>query len=124
MNTKFKKQDCLPLVVGSIAAVAFSTMALAAASNWNPLSPAIVATVLSEAPDAEPEAAGIRSSCDGCGVVESVQSIPSAGGAPPAYEITIRLADGTLHTVADPAPANWRTGERIILIAGRDHKQK
>lgn len=35
-----------------------------------------------------------------------------------AYEITIRLKDGSMRVVTDAHPANWRPGERVILIGG------
>ena len=37
----------------------------------------------------------------------------SAGG-----EITIRLMDGSSRVIADPNPAQWRPGERVMVIDG------
>ena len=32
------------------------------------------------------------------------------------YEFTIRMADRSLRVVNDENPANWRLGERVIII--------
>jgi hypothetical protein len=36
------------------------------------------------------------------------------------YEITIRLQDGSTHVITDANAANWRHGERVIIIAGAE----
>lgn len=38
--------------------------------------------------------------------------------AAPRYEIIIRLNDGSVQAIPTDNPANWRVGERMILIAG------
>lgn len=35
-----------------------------------------------------------------------------------SYEMTIRMADGSSRVIRHEGPANWRSGERVILIAG------
>lgn len=40
------------------------------------------------------------------GVTESAKS----------YEVTVRMRDGSSRAFMDANPANWRAGERVILI--------
>lgn len=73
-----------------------------------------------------------RVKCPECGVVESARELAtersadssmerSAEARPPPlrrYEITLRMKDGSSHHFVDASPANWRPGQRIILISG------
>jgi hypothetical protein len=70
----------------------------------------------------------MRVKCPECGVVESWRELAAQGGAEnraeagakpiKAYEITLRMKDGSSHRFVDASPANWRPGQRIILISG------
>jgi hypothetical protein len=60
--------------------------------------------------------------CGECGVIESTREIATHGD-PNArnikrYETIVRLPDGSRRAIHDINPAAWRTGERVILIAG------
>jgi len=72
--------------------------------------------------------------CGECGVIESARETVATGNrgdsALPVeghqdsrktkrYETVVRMPDGSRHTVHDVNPPPWRTGERVILIAGR-----
>jgi hypothetical protein len=98
------------------------------------------------APDAQPDPQPAKRNerakrrCAECGVIVSVRVIESSGNAfsgaaPPGsvttgnrieapvawtvgHEITIRISDGSIHTIILASPAPWRPGERMILIAG------
>jgi hypothetical protein len=65
-----------------------------------------------------------RVKCPECGVVESARELATernaeAGPTPlRRYEITLRMKDGSSHHFVDASPANWRPGQRIILISG------
>lgn len=63
---------------------------------------------------APPNAATVsrRARCKHCGIIESKRQV---GGV---HEITVRLADRSTYVFSDTSPANWRLGERIILIGG------
>jgi hypothetical protein len=50
--------------------------------------------------------------CKFCGIIESIRQV---GGV---HEVTVRLSDQTTRVLSDSNPANWRPGERIILIGG------
>jgi hypothetical protein len=39
-------------------------------------------------------------------------------GSARSYEITVRLADGSRRVIDHASPANWRPGERVIVIDG------
>jgi hypothetical protein len=53
-----------------------------------------------------------KARCKVCGIIESTRQV---GGV---HEVTVRLSDQTTHVFSDSNPANWRPGERIILIGG------
>jgi hypothetical protein len=88
-----------------------------------------------------------RASCPECGVIESLRQIEFSrgaagqdsvdtkvgGGVPSgksgrgipadaltvmAYEITVRLRDGSTTVFNEATPRNWRKGSRVIVIAG------
>jgi len=40
------------------------------------------------------------------------------------YDINVRMADGSSHVVSHASPANWRTGERVIIIAGANPSRR
>ncbi|MEO8655357.1 MAG: hypothetical protein ABI409_14625, partial [Ramlibacter sp.] len=110
------------------AAVVFATVAAASTPllSWmgEPGVPAALRPVQIAADPALPLAAPapeIRNrgrSCEGCGVVQSVRRLESAGGAPAAYELTVRLRDGSMRTSNVANTARWRVGDRIMLIGG------
>jgi hypothetical protein len=72
----------------------------------------------------------LRVKCPECGVVESKREIVQGGTARAdkaaaqhshvmpvkAYEVTLRMKDGSSHRFVDANPGNWRPGQRIILI--------
>jgi len=71
-----------------------------------------------EAPTTAPSSA----KCMECGVIESTREISGHAG-PNArdtkhYETMVRFPDGSRRAIHDVNPAAWRTGERVILIAG------
>lgn len=147
MKTQQYKFLHRPLLVGGVAAILVSGIAIA--------SLAISAQSLSGVflPSKPPEAVAAPASaplpavrahtylCDGCGVIESMRKmdIPedntgarAAGGTAPGkrgavqaeplrnYEITIRMQDGSMRVIQDARPAHWRYGEPVIVIAGVD----
>ena len=68
--------------------------------------------------------ARVKSKCRECGVIESMRRIAPAGPFPEIYEITVRMGDGSTWILNDASPANWRTGERMNLIAGKTGVQE
>lgn len=92
-----------------------------------------------KAPVSATSEARVRARCPECGVIVSIREIQAsnedagpratggavAGGrsetrskATKSYEITVRLADGSSRVFNDANPANWRPGERVIVIDG------
>jgi len=80
-----------------------------------------------------------RDKCAECGIVEATHEIeqpgeatdPGAAGAvtrgdrseitghsTKTYEVTVRMKDGSRHVFMDAKRANWRPGERVIIIGG------
>lgn len=53
-----------------------------------------------------------KTRCKYCGIIESTRKVGSV------HEVTVRLADRSTHVFSDSNAANWRPGERIILIGG------
>ena len=66
---------------------------------------------------ADEAAPGTR--CDACGVVESSRAIDAAAATShDGYEVVVRMEGGAKRVFRHAPPANWRAGERLILIAG------
>ncbi|MBK8121852.1 MAG: hypothetical protein IPK39_23980 [Sulfuritalea sp.] len=84
----------------------------------------------------------VAASCAQCGVVASMREIRQAENASDArgkpglvrvslkeaevemarrYEVTVRMRDGSRRVFLHAPPANWRAGERLILIGGATH---
>ncbi len=117
----------------SLVGTAFAdSPAQAAAVSTDPA--AVADSMLDEAP--------VAASCEQCGVVTSIREIRPADGASDArakpglirvsyqeaaaehtrrYEVTVRMRDGSSHAFLHAPPANWRAGERLILIGGATH---
>jgi hypothetical protein len=144
MNTKANKSVHLPLLVGGIAAILVSGIAIGSlaisAQGFNGVVASAEPPEAAVAPDiAVP---GVRARrCAECGVVESTRKIEApdektsinasegiaAGNRGEIelkpvrnYEITIRLRDGSKRVITDAKPARWRHGERVTIIAGAD----
>lgn len=146
MNTQANKLLHPPLSIKGMAvllvcALAIGTLAISAQGftrNRAPLEPPAAV----QAPATQPPAteAGPHK-CAECGVVVSTRNIESADERVRAkapgrvaagsralterkavrnYEITIRLQDGSTHVITDANAANWRHGERVIIIAGAE----
>jgi hypothetical protein len=144
MNTQANKPLHLPLLVGGIAAILVSGIAIGSlaisAQGFNGIVAPAEPTEGAAAPAiAAPDARAYR--CAECGMIESTREIDapdektgvSASGriaagnrgaieAKPVrnYEITIRLRDGSMRVITDANPARWRHGERVTIIAGAD----
>jgi len=128
-----------PLLITGIAVILFSSAGVARMLGWGPNLTEDFSNIAALENSATSES-GAGSRCPECGFVVSVREIDTQGefsglGAVDAadeyerlkstrsYEINVSLADGSsrLITVADPA--NWRAGERLIVIAGTDPSQ-
>jgi hypothetical protein len=141
MNMQTNKPLHLPLLVGGIAAILVSGIAIASLTISTRGSNGVVApTKAAEAVVVPALAAPVTRSywCSECGVIESAREIEVAGEktaakSPPAgnrggiaarpfrnYEITVRMQNGSMRVIKDPKPARWRQGERVTVIAGVD----
>jgi hypothetical protein len=129
-----------PLIIG-IAIVLFSSAGIARMMGWGSIAADDSGDILTldeaAAPGQAMSEARTNARCAECGMFVSMREIESedpgpgaAGGATagnrdeirgqPArnYEITIRMADGSSRVIGAANPAAWRTGERLIFIAG------
>ena len=125
MHTQIIKSPRISLLITGIAVVLFSTAAATSAPLLDLLHklPAANTSVRAQV-DALPDSAEPRPriKCPECGVVESMQCVAGEGNSPARYEITVRLRDGSTRVSHHNSPAQWRLGERIILIDG-SHRQ-
>jgi hypothetical protein len=105
-------------VVAAIAVILFSTAGIARMMGWGPDS-------TGNSMAAVAVHAGLK--CPECGVIVSMREIerPGANAGPglavgPAssYEIIVRMSDGTRREINHVNPANWRPGERVVIIDG------
>jgi outer membrane lipoprotein SlyB len=142
MNAQANKLMHLPLLLGGIAAILVSGIAIGSLALSAQGYSGLVAA--DEPPDAAaaPAIAALDARayrCAECGVIVSTRAIEApaettgvnasfrivAGGEierKPVrnYEITIRLRDGSMRVITDANPAKWRHGERVKIIAGAD----
>lgn len=56
--------------------------------------------------------------CPTCGIVVKVRTLPLAGTAPAAYELTVRFRDGSRRLSHHADDAAWRVGDSIMLMGG------
>ena len=145
MNTQTNRLLLRPLLVGSIAAILISGIAIASVAISSAQS---FEGVLAGAPPADAAAphastapAGHVHRCPECGVIESTREIEDpaeqtgagASGRMAAgkrdgidarpfrnYQITVRMQDGSMRVIKDPRSARWRQGEPVTIIAGAD----
>lgn len=120
-------------VLGAVAAIMLLTFGIAAVWAWSPNS--ADATEVALATDNFPAQSEVnelvRTKCEECGVVESTRMIDQNNEGPgenagryemtrksKISEITVRMSDGASHVFTDASPANWRPGERVIIIEG------
>jgi hypothetical protein len=123
--------------IASVATTLFCAAAIAAFMAWMPTAignPKDHATLTGLSPiRAQPAGANgdrasasmvsdppTRTTCAGCGVIESVREIDARGeqaaGSTRNYEVTIRLQDGSRRVFNEATPRSWRSGTRIMVI--------
>lgn len=120
-------------VIGAVAAIMLVSFGIAAVWAWSPRSTNVinVAVATSNFPEQSEVNELSTARCEECGVVESIRKIErseegsgkTAGRyemtrAPLISQITVRMSDGDSHLFTDASLANWRPGERIIIIKG------
>jgi len=145
MNTQANKLLHLPRLVGGIAAILVSGIAIGSLTISAQRLDGIFAPAEPPEATAAPAIAAPRArayGCAECGVIESTREIEApdentginASGRIAAgngseiegmpfrtYEITIRLQDGSMRVITDANRASWRQGERVTIIAGADY---
>jgi len=135
-----KKFSYLSLLIAGVAVVLFSTAGIARMMGWGPnlTEDSSDISVLQDSATSEGSA---KPGCPECGFVVSMREIEtrvdhSCTGATRAatpgngdetrtkstrsYEINVRMADGSDRLITVDNPARWRTGERLMVIAGTD----
>lgn len=141
MKTQADKFPYLPLLTTVIAVILFSTAGIARMMGWGSNSTndsGDISALYQTAPVTTGEARA-KPKCPECGVIVSMREIerqeegsgPGAAdgvaagtqdetraGPTGSYEITVRLADGSRRVIDHASPANWRPGERVIVIDG------
>ena len=130
MHTPITKSSRIPLLIAGIAAILFSTAAATSAPlrAWINNSPATATAATEAAAQAQlddlpdPIEPRSRTKCPECGVVESMRRVAVEGNSQALYEMTVRLRDGSRRVSRHVNPAQWRPGERIIVIDGA-HRQ-
>ena len=142
MKTQAARSSYLPLLITGIAIILFSTAGVARMMGWGPNSTEDSRDILAldqTAPVPAKREARPASRCPECGVIVSMREIqrhdkdaaPGAAEGTTApngeeirakttrsYEITVRMADGSSRVIEDANPAEWRTGESLIVIGG------
>lgn len=117
----------LPLLATGFAVFVAIAIAVGAAplAGWFQASYREAAGVTEQQKDSEESAATSPGSetrskarCKVCGIIESTRQV---GGV---HEVTVRLSDRTTHVFSDSSPANWRPGERVILIGGANSPRR
>ena len=135
ISWKINESLHLGLLLGAFAAVLFASFGMSRVT-WSPVSInqegisfSVVSPLLREEENVD-----IRVGCSECGIIQSIRLIDhsdkakdavqtgselkSEQYAPDIAEISVRMQDGIIHKFRDENPANWRSGERVIIIAG------
>lgn len=143
MTMRLAMSSHLPLVVAGIAVILFSTAGIARMMGWglDLLDDSGDILALDRAESVAVRAVRAGPKCTACGVIVSMREIEwrvadagpglaageSAGNwdetqvrQAVSYEITVRMADGTSREINHANPANWRPGERVVIIDGAD----
>ena len=129
------------LLIVAVAVVLSGIFGITAVKAWAPGSPEakeVAPAPLSEnsAPQSEasPEANLPPGKCRECGIIESKREVwtgddgvelarPAHGKARDhvirSYVVTVRMKDGARRQFVDATAANWRAGERVIVIRNR-----
>ncbi len=159
MKSYLKWRAYLPLMIGSVAVILFSTAGIASMMGWRPGSSGStdgsvahksvaatgkvptpkVQTALSEAK------ARVHRRCAECGQVVSMTEITAnevsldmaqEGSTTDSNEIdkevnsvtrhnvVVRMTDGSIRVLNNVSAADWRVGERVIVIAGTTPRHK
>jgi hypothetical protein len=141
MKPQAHKSRYLPLLITGIAVILFSTAGIARMMGWGPNSTNVSGDVsaLDQAVPVTRDEARAKTRCPECGVIVSMREIDrqeegsgrgaadgvmagtqdeTRAGSTRSYEITVRLADGSRRVIDHASPANWRPGERVIVIDG------
>lgn len=132
MNTQSPKSMRVTLLIAGIAAILFTTVAMAIMpirgwlhSSFEYFDGIFAQAQFSEIPEAPLSAATsgtgparVKARCTECGVIDSIRQIQPVGNSLASYEITVRFGNGSTRVLSDARPANWRPGERIQLIGG------
>jgi len=127
------------LLSAAAAAILFGMAAAAALGKWTAPSSteAGVIPVATANPDAglAHSTNAARARCPECGIIEAVRrikthqvrtgpgmtTVANADAKPPSAtmntEITIRMSDQSLRVIHDSRSADWRIGERVIVIS-------
>jgi hypothetical protein len=110
---------CVPLAVlhGIMAAAVLCVLGQAAAMALLAPSPPDLAAVHVQA-DAPSATQHRRARCEGCGTVEAIRAVDGVEDQPATYELTVRLKDGSIRTSISATAAQWRVGDRIIVMGG------
>lgn len=123
----------LPPLITGVAIVLIGIAGIARMLGWGPNLADDSGDILAldqKAPVSATSEARVGARCPECGVIVSIREIQASGGtvagsrsetrakATRSYEITVRLADGSSRVFNDASSANWRSGERVIVIDG------
>ena len=104
MKTQSEQSFWLPLLITGIAIVLFSIAGMARMLGWGMNSTGVSDDI--EVSATSDDGAGPR--CPECAMIVSKGD----------NEIIVRMADGSSRVIEDANPARWRTGERLMIIAG------
>jgi hypothetical protein len=109
-----------PLHRQSVLIVLFVIAGCATLAVWMLTSTGVSSTLTVDTYVEHASAVGLdnlRGNCPECGVVSSMRSIAHAAeGLNSGIEVTVRMRDGSSRQFADTSSANWRVGDRMIII--------
>lgn len=102
-------RERLTLLISGIAFVLSSAVGIVPNLDWGWGSTGYAgATPVPDISAAGAEPAKQR--CPECGMIVSIRGT----------EVVVRMANGSISVIRDANPARWRTGERMMVIAGTD----
>lgn len=118
-------------LIGGFVLILLVTSGLLGVRAWGPNATAGDAPGLVMAAEIRPAQFEVKDlasdRCEECGVIESTRMIERSDensgasvmtGPAKIAEVTVRMSNGESHLFTDESHANWRPGERVIIIEG------
>jgi hypothetical protein len=138
MRSHHERSACMPMCIAGLSFCMLAVLGIVAVARSIPASYAgmpdggarpTYGSIAGGSLDASGPASRRRRACPECGIIESIRRIERYGDvagdagsgrtmAEKDFEITVRFRDGRTAVFNEATPRSWRSGGRVIVIAG------